>query len=102
MTKPPEMKIVHEYALLLSNGATLPILLEPALGDTVTEDDKFMIFDIQPKKPFPEAPAATPSEHIVVRQAHIVAVTSCEHLVPVAPPVDWSQYSQEFSDLPPQ
>lgn len=98
----PETKIVQEYAILLSNGMTLPILLEPAMGDMVTSDEKVMIFDLQPRKQFPDAPEATPAEHIVVRQAHIVAITSSEHLVKVAPPVDWSLYSQEFNTLPPQ
>ena len=102
MPTPSEIKIVHEYDLVLSNGAAMGLTLEPELGDTVQETDEKLVFDIQPRKPFPEAPTSTPVEHVVVYKRHLMAIQSRVREIAAGKTEDWAKYLPEFTDLPAQ
>lgn len=102
MPTPPEIKIVHEFDLVLSNGTAMALTLEPELGDTVVETAETMVFALQPRVPFPEATTTTPCEHVVVYKRHLMAVQSRVREIKAGQVADWTKYLPEFTDLPAQ
>lgn len=104
MPSTPETKIVNEYDIFLSNGSALPITLEPDLGDTFSETETEMVFDMQERRPFSEAGDETvvPAEHVVIYKKYLAAFHSRKRTIKVPQAQDWVKYLPEFDDLPAQ